>query len=212
VDVAQAALGPGIAIFSEFEKVLEADGSTMRVRTALQLINEVLDEHLTEHEGELDADSRFAVTWFEQRAFEPGPYGEAETLATARAVAVSGIVEAGIAVSGGGRVRLLNRDELPPDWDPTTDNRLTTWEATQHLIKRLEEHGEEAAAELLNKLGALSDAARDLAYRLYSTCERKGWADEARAYNGLVVAWPDLERLAAQASATSPAPAQQELL
>lgn len=186
----------------------------MQVRSALQLINEVLDEHLTEQEGELDPDSRFAVTWFENRAFDAGPYGEAETLAKARAVAVEGIADAGILKSGGGRVRLLKRSELPDDWDPMEDTRLTTWEATQHLIKRLEGHGEAAAAELLTKLGSLAGAARDLAYRLYSTCERKGWAEEARVYNGLVVAWPDLERLASRGGdgPTTTTPTQQQLL
>jgi putative DNA methylase len=212
VDVAQASIGPGMAVFSRYVKVLEANGSAMTVRSALQLINEVLDEHLTEQEGELDADSRFAVTWYENRAFDTGPYGEAETLAKARAVAVASLAEAGIIKSGGGKVRLLKRSELFDDWDPTKDARLTTWEATQHLIKRLEDHGEAAAAELLAKLGALAGAARDLAYRLYSTCERKGWADEARAYNGLVVAWPDLERLATQPHEASMPPAQQRLL
>jgi putative DNA methylase len=211
VDVAQASIGPGMAIFSRYASVLEANGSTMTVRSALQLINEVLDEHLTEHEGELDPNSRFAVTWFENRAFEAGPYGEAETLAKARAVAVEGIAEAGILKSGGGKVRLLKRKELPDDWDSTKDSRLTTWEATQHLIKRLEEQGEAAAADLLAKLGPLAGSARDLAYRLYSTCERKGWAEEARAYNGLVVAWPDLERLASRGGELA-ATAQQRLL
>lgn len=212
VDVAQAALGPGMAIFSRYAKVLEADGSVMTVRAAQQLINEVLDEHLTAQEGELDADSRFAVTWYENHAFDPGPYGEAETLAKARAVAVSGLAEAGILKSGGGKVRLLKRSELPDDWDPAEDARLTVWEATQHLIKRLEEQGEAAAAELLGKLGSLAGAARDLAYRLYSTCERKRWAEEARAYNGLVAAWSELERLASQARETTSTPAQQLLL
>lgn len=200
-----------MAVFSRYSSVLEADGSAMTVRSALQLINEVLDEHLTENEGELDAGSRFAVSWYENRAFDSGPYGEAETLAKARAVAVEGIAEAGILRSGGGKVRLLKRSELADDWDPTEDTRLTAWEATQHLIKRLEGHGEAAAAELLGKLGPLGGAARDLAYRLYSTCERKGWAEEARAYNGLVVAWPDLERLASR-GADSAAAEPQELL
>jgi putative DNA methylase len=212
VDVAQAALGPGMAIFSRYAKVLEADGSPMTVRAALQLINEVLDEYLTAQEGELDSDSRFAVTWYENHAFDAGQYGEAETLAKARAVAVAGLAEAGILKSGGGKVRLLKRSELPDDWDPAKDSRLTVWEATQHLIKRLDEQGEAAAAELLVRLGSLAGAARDLAYRLYSTCERKRWAEEAQAYNGLVVAWPDLERLASQAGEPASTPAQQRLL
>lgn len=209
VDVAQAAIGPGMSVFSRHAKVLEPDGTAMSVRSALQLINEVLDEHLTEQEGEFDSDTRFAVTWYEIHAFEAGPYGEAETLAKARAVAVGGIAEAGILRSGGGKVRLLKRSELPTDWDPIADKRLTVWEATQHLIKRLEEQGEEAASDLLDRLGGTADAARDLAYRLYTACERKGWAEEARAYNGLVAAWSDLEKLAA---ARAGEPAQQDLI
>jgi len=198
VDMAQASIGPGMGIFSRHSKVLEADGTAMSVRTALQLINQALDEYLTEQEGEFDADTRFAVTWFETRAFEAGAFGEAETLAKARNVAVSGVAEAGLLHSAGGKVRLLRREELPDDWDPTTDKRATVWEATQHLIKRLETRGEAGAAELLTALGSKAAPARDLAYRLYTTCERKKWADEARAYNGLVVSWPEIEKLSAE--------------
>ena len=204
VDVAQAAIGPGMGVYSRHAKVLEADGSAMTVRSALQLINEILDEHLTEGEGEFDSDTRFAITWYESHAFNAGPYGDAETLARARAVSVDGIAEAGIATSGGGKVRLIKRADLPADWDPSKDNRLTIWESTQHLIKRLEEGGESSAATLLAQLGTKAATARDLAYRLYMTCERKGWADEARAYNGLVIAWPDMEKLAHNAAAASP--------
>ena len=205
VDVAQASIGPGMAIFSRHAKVIEADGSAMSVRTALQLINQALDEYLTKQEGEFGPDTRFAVTWFETHGFEAGPYGDAETLAKARNVAVQGIVEAGVIYSAAGKVRLLKRDDLPEDWDPETDTRLTIWECAQHLIKRLESGGEIAAADLLARLGNKAEPARDLAYRLYQTCERKGWAEEARAYNGLVVAWPELTRLAAQQETASPA-------
>jgi putative DNA methylase len=198
VDLAQASIGSGMAIFSRHARILEADGKPMPVKTALQLINQALDEYLTEQEGEFDPDTRFAITWFETRQFETGAFGEAETLATARNVSVSGVAEAGIVYAAAGKVRLIKRDELAEDWDPTTDKRLTIWEATQHLIKRLETKGEAGAAELLAALGARAAPARDLAYRLYTTCERKGWAEEARAYNGLVVSWPELEKLAAQ--------------
>lgn len=197
VDMAQASIGPGMAIFSRHAKVLEPNGDPLSVRTALQLINQALDEFLTEQEGEFDPDTRFAITWFETRQFETGAFGEAETLAKARNVSVSGVAEAGIVSAAAGKVRLIKRDELPEDWDPTTDKRLTIWEATQHLIKRLDK-GEPAAAALLAALGSRAAPARDLAYRLYTTCERKGWAEEARAYNGLVVSWPELEKLAAQ--------------
>jgi len=201
VDMAQASIGPGMAIFSRHSKVLEADGSSMTVRTALQLINQALDEYLTEQEGEFDGDTRFAVTWFETHAFDAGQFGEAETLAKARNVSVSGVVEAGILSATAGKVRLLTRKELPDDWDPATDKRLTVWECTQQVIKRLDDKGEEAAADLLARLGSRADPARDLAYRLYTTCERKGWAEEAGAYNRLVVAWSEVEKLAGKSKA-----------
>ena len=203
VDVAQASIGPGMAIFSRHAKVLEADGSAMTVRAALQLINEALDEYLSAQEGDADTATRFAVTWFDSNGWDAGNYGDAETLAKARNVSVAGIAEAGVIHSAAGKVRLLKRTELPTNWDPARDSRVTVWEATQHLIKRLEEQGEAAGAALLKKLGPLAEHTRDLAYRLYSTCERKGWAEDARAYNGLVIAWPELEKLAASAPVDS---------
>lgn len=207
VDLAQASIGPGMAIFSRHSGVLEVDGSAMSVRSALQLINEVVGEVGGEQEGEFDRDTRFAATWFESHGFSEGPYGEAETLATARAVSVSGVEEAGIVKSAAGRVRLYTREELPGDWDPATDERLTVWEATQHLIKRLAEDGEGAAAVLLSKLGTIAESARDLAYRLFTICELRGWAEEASAYNGLVLAWPELEKLAGEVGTKAvPAP------
>jgi putative DNA methylase len=210
VDVAQAAIGPGMGIFSRHAKVLEADGKPMTVRTALQLINEALDEFLSESEGELDSDSRFAVSWFETYGYETGPFGVAENIAKGRNVSVSGVAEAGILTAAAGKVRLHRRAELPGDWNPATDKHLTVWEATQHLIKRHEEVSEESAAELLKALGPVADQARALAYRLYSACERRKWAEEARAYNGLVVAWPELERLAAQVSVAPAKPATKQ--
>lgn len=175
---------------------MNADGTLMLVREALQLINQVLDEVLTEQEADFDADTRWALKWFEQYGQKEGPFGDAETLAKAMAVSVSGLVEAGLLKSGAGKVRLLKREELDPTWDPVTDSRLTIWEITQYLILRLEQDGETGAAELLRRLGAgHGETARELAYRLYQTCERKKWADQARSYNGLVVSWPEIERL-----------------
>lgn len=211
VDMAQASIGPGMAVFSGYHTVLEADGSAMSVRAALQLINQVTDEALGEEEGELDRDSRFALTWFETHGFEEGSFGDAETLATARAVSVSGVQEAGVLRSAAGKVRLLNRKELPGDWDPEDDDRLTVWEAAQHLIKRLEEMGEQPAADLMAKLGPMAEQARGLAYRLFTSCERSGWAEEAQSYNGLVLAWPELEKLAGSAAASGSPAAQPEL-
>jgi putative DNA methylase len=202
VDLAQAAIGPGMAVFSSYSKVLEADGSPMTVRTALALINEVLDEYLAEQEGEYDADTRWALAWFEQFGMQEGPFGDAETLSKAKNTSVSGLVLAGILQARGGKVKLLSRAEYPDDWDPAVDNRPTVWEAVQYMILALEKSGEEAAARLLKKLGPMAEAARDLSYRLFSICERKGWAGEALAYNGLVVAWPRLLELAAQMQET----------
>ncbi len=198
VDLAQAAIGPGMAVFSRHAKVLEADGTPMRVRTALALINQALDEVLAEQEGEFDTDTRWALAWFEQHGFEEGLFGTAETLSKAKNTAVSSMVEAGILSAKAGKVRLLRRDELPSDWDPTKDGRLTAWETTQHLIRVLEKGGESGAAQLLAKLGSMGELARDLAYRLYTTCERKKWAQDALAFNTLVVSWPEIIRLVGQ--------------
>jgi len=203
VDLAQSAIGPGMAVFSRYAKVLEADGSAMSVRTALGLINQVLDEVLAEQEGEFDVDTRWALAWFQQFGMAEGPFGEAETLSKAKNVSVQGLVESGILAAKAGKVSLIPRDKLPSDWDPQKDTRLTVWEITQHLIQVLETKGEEAAASLLKALGAEGDAARDLAYRLYAICDRKGWAQEALAYNGLITSWPEIARLTASPSIQS---------
>jgi len=198
VDLAQASIGPGMAVFSKYAAVLENDGSPMRVRTALQLINQVLDEFLTEQEGEFDGDTRWALTWFEQYQFQPGQYGDAETLSKAKNTSVQGMVDAGILEAKGGKVRLLKRDELKSDWNPNSDSRMPDWEVTQYLIHELDQQGEMGAAKLLAKLGSRGEAARDLAYRLYSLCDRKGWAQEGIAYNSLVISWPEITRLASE--------------
>lgn len=212
VDLAQCAIGPGMAVFSRYLRVLENDGSSMRVRTALALINQALAEVLAEQEGEMDADTRWALTWFEQFCFDEGPFGDADTLAKAKNTATKGLEDAGIIALSRGKVRLLRRDELANDWDPAADDRRTVWECTHHLMRALETGGESAAAALLARLGADGERARDLAYRLYVTCERRGWAQEALAYNALVVAWPEVSRLASSAAAGSaPAPDQTSL-
>lgn len=199
VDLAQASIGPGMAVFSRYSKVVESDGSAMSVRTALALINQSLDEIVAEQEGEFDADTRWAIAWFQEVGMEEGEFGRAELLSKAKNTAVQGMVEAGILESKSGRVRLLRREELDGSWDPATDQRLTVWEMTQHLIGRLDE-GEASAAALARQLGFNAEVARDLAYRLYLVCERKKWAQEALAYNALVVAWPQIQRLAAAES------------
>jgi putative DNA methylase len=195
VDLAQASIGPGMAIYSCYAKILEADGSAMKVRTALAIINQTLDELLAEQEGDFDADTGWAVAWFDQFGFNDGPFGEAETLCKAKNTSVSGLEQARIVVSGAGKVRLLRVDELPSDWDPITDKRLTIWETTHHLIRTVKE-SESFAAALLARLGGVAEPARELAYRLYNICERRKRSVEAQDYNALVLNWPEIARLA----------------
>jgi len=198
VDFAQAAIGPGMAIFSRYSRVLEPDGKPMTVRTALGLINQVLTEVLSAQEDEFDNETRWAIAWFQQHGFGEGDFGDAELLSKAKVTSVDGLVVAGIAVSRGGKVRLLRPEELPKDWDPEREDRPTVWGAVHHLIRVYyhEKAGDEATAQLLRKLGSRAELARDLAYRLYVISERKGWTQEAQGYNALVLGWPELVRLA----------------
>jgi putative DNA methylase len=208
VDLAQAVIGPGMEIYTRYARVLDASGKAVSVGEALSLINQILDEVLTEQEGDLDDDSRWALTWLEQQGFTEGEYGIAETLSKSRNTSIDGMVQAGILASGQGKVRLLRPDELPADWDPTKDTRTPAWESLHHLVRALESGSELAAAELMSKLGAgRSEAARELAYRLYTICERKNWAKEALSYNALVQSWPEIARLAREET-----PAQQGTL
>ena len=210
VDLAQAAIGPGMGVFTRYAKVLDAQGNALSVREALTLINETLDTALAEQEGDFDADSRWALAWFEQYGFAEGDYGVAETLSKAKNTSVHGLAEAGILASSKGKVRLLKPEDLPSDWSPTTDQRIIHWETVHHLIRVLTTGGERAAAELVKQLGAKSETARELAYRLYTICERKKRAAEALAYNGLVQSWPEILR---QSQESAPAaPTQGELL
>jgi putative DNA methylase len=197
VDLAQASIGPGMAIYSRSTHVLESDGSPMPVRTALQLINQTLDEFLSEQEGEFDSDTKCAIAWFEQHQFNEGLYGDAETLSKAKNTSVQGMVNAGILVAKSGKVRLLRRNELPQQWNSTHDARTPDWEATQHLIHALDQQGETGAAQILAQLNGQGEMARELAYRLYNICERKNWSQEAIAYNSLVISWPEISRLVA---------------
>ncbi|GMV81899.1 MAG: hypothetical protein AMXMBFR7_30830 [Planctomycetota bacterium] len=204
VDLAQAAIGPGMAVYTRYARVLDAEGKPLTVREALALINQTLDEALAEQEGDFDADSRWALTWFEQSGFDEGEYGVAEQLSKSKNTSVAGMVEAGILESKRGKVRLLRPEELPAGWDPGTDPRLTAWEIVHQLIRVLGSGGEGAAAELVAKLGAKAEIARELAYRLYTLCERKKRAAEALAYNGLVQSWPEILRLAQEVARTQP--------
>ncbi len=196
VDLQQAAIGPGMAVFTRYAAVLDADGKKMSVRDALTAINNALAEVLVAQEGDFDADSRWALAWFDQFGFSEGEYGVAETLSKAKNTSVRGLEEAGILRSSRGKVRLLKPHELPPDWDPITDPRLTAWEVVHHLIRALDASGELGGAALVTGLGAKAEVARELAYRLFALCERKRRAPEALAYNGLVQSWPEISRLA----------------
>jgi putative DNA methylase len=204
VDLAQASIGPGMSIYTRYANVIDAAGNAVPIRDALAIINQSLDEVLAEQEGEFDADSRWAVAWFDQFGFSDGEYGIAEVLSKAKNTAVAGLVQAGIVNSKRGKVRLLKPAELAEDWDPTNDVRFTAWEAVHQSVRLLESGGEDAAATLVAKLGARAELVRDLAYRLYSVCERKKRATEALSYNGLVQSWPEITRLSREARPASP--------
>ncbi len=185
-----------MAIYTRYAKVLDAEGNPVPVRDALALINQTLGETLAEQEGEFDADTRWALAWFEQQGFGEGEYGVAEMLSKAKNTSIAGIAQGGILVSRAGKVRLLRPKELADDWDPTADSRLTVWEVVHQLVRVLESGGETRAAAFLRRLGGVGETARELAYRLYSIAERKGRAAEALAYNSLVQSWPEIIRLA----------------
>ena len=197
VELAQASIGPGMAVFSRYRQVLNADGSPMSVREALATINGTVGEVLAEQEGDLDPDTRWALAWFEQHGFSEGEFGRAETLIIAKNTSVGGLVRAGIVESGRGSVRLLKPSELDQDWNPSSDRRLTVWEMTHHLIRVLAT-GERKAASLAAKLGSAAEIALDLSYRLYTISERKNRAADALQYNSLVQSWPEIARLARQ--------------
>ena len=199
VDLAQAAIGPGMAVFTRHARVLDAEGKAMTVREALALINETLDEALAAQEGDFDADTRWAITWFDQHGFGEGEFGTANVLAQAKNTGVAGLEEGGIVSAGRGKVRLLKPDELAPGWNPLTDTRLSAWETVHQLIRALDTGGESLAAARVAQLGVRAEAARELAYRLYTLCERRKRAAEGLRYNALVQSWPEITRLAAEA-------------
>ena len=196
VDLAQAAIGPGIAIFTRYARVLDASGVAVSVREALALINETLDEVLAEQEGDFDADTRWALAWFDQSGFSEGEYGVAETLSTAKNTSVAGMAEAGILRSGAGKVRLLAPAELPQDWNPKEGSRRTVWETTHQLVRVHSQGGDAAAADIMANMGADAETARDLAYRLYRICDLRNRPQEALGYNALVRSWGEISGLA----------------
>jgi putative DNA methylase len=190
VDLSQAIIGPGMAIFSRYDAVLEADGTPMGVKNALQLINRFLAE------DDFDADTQFCLHWFEQHGWETGKFGEGDTLARAKGTSVTGIQHAGIIEAAAGNVRLLRWMEYPTDWDPKTDGRLPVWEALHQLIRAFNTEGDSGAAKVLAGAANKAEAARQLAYRLYTLCERSGRAEDARAYNEVVTGWSGIESAA----------------
>ncbi|MFH1952310.1 MAG: DUF1156 domain-containing protein [Pseudomonadota bacterium] len=196
VDLAQASIGPGMAVYTRYAKVLDAEGKPLSVREALAIINQTLDEALADQEGDFDADSRWALAWFGDHGFEKGSFGDAHTYFLRFNTAENALKSAGIIESGGGDVRLLKPSELPADWDPETDKRLTAWEVVHQLIRALESGGEGAAASLVANLGSKAETARELCYRLYTLCERKKRTTEALSYNSLVQSWPEIVRMA----------------
>jgi putative DNA methylase len=192
VDLSQAIIGPGMAVFSKYAAVLEANGDPMTVRTALQLINRFLAE------DDFDADTQWCLRWFEQHGWAEGVFGEADVLARSKSISVSGLAEAGVVVSGGGKVGLRKWSDYPTDWNPGSDPRQPVWETLHHLIRALKQEGEGGAGKLLAAVKSKSEATRQLAYRLYTLCERQGWAEDARAYNELITSWTGIESAAGQ--------------
>jgi putative DNA methylase len=189
VDLAQAAIGPGMAAFSKYEAVLNQDGSKMSVHDALILINRAITDYLNPNSGNFDRDTLFCDDWFSQYGWGQGQFGEADTLARAKGTSVDGVREAGVIESGGGKVRLLKWTEYPQDWDPKTDTRTPIWEACHQMIRVLNQQGEAEAGALLARMPERGEQIRQLAYHLYTLCERKKWAEEARAYNELIGSW-----------------------
>ena len=202
VDLAQSAIGPGIAVFSRYKNVLEADGSAMSVRAALQIINQELDRYLSGQDSGIDSNSRFCIELFSMNAYTSMKYGDADVLARAKGASITALSEAHTVYSAKGDVRLLTRAELP---DKVEAAKCGVWMLTQLLARAMEKGGIEACAAIAAAVqGQLAEASRNLAYRLYSICERKNWAEEARAYNSLVTEWPKIRERAAELQARRP--------
>jgi putative DNA methylase len=194
VDLAQAAIGPGIGVFSRYARVVEADGSEMTVRTALALINQALDEVLTEQEGDFDADTRFCVKWFSQFGWNEGTAGEADVLARATNTSIDGLVRGGVFRAVAGKASLRSPEELGGDWDPEKDERISDWEVVLRLAKALERRGAVSATRLMSSAGQRVDldTAKELAYLLFSLSEKRGWAQSALLFNSLGTSWSEL--------------------
>jgi putative DNA methylase len=196
VDLAQASIGPGMAVYSKYKAILESDGNQMTVHTALILINKALDKYFKEREGDWDNDTRFCLQWFSEYGWKEGAYGEAEVLAKAKGLSVEGVRDSGVLIAGSGKVRLYRPAEYPSDWNPLKDDRTPVWEVLHQLIRAHQSSGESAAAEIASAVPQLAATARQLAFLLYTLCERQGWAEDARPYNDLVTAWLSIEKQA----------------
>ena len=205
VDLAQAAIGPGMSVFSRYARVISPDGTDMSVSEALTQINAVLDEVLGEQEGDLDPDTRWCLTWFDTHGFTEGPYGEAETLASARNASIDALKRSGVLTSGGGRVGLIAPADLPDDYDPRTDDRISHWEVVLHLARALDRRGIDEAGRLLSaaaERGLGADILQSLAYRLYSLAEKHGWTEAGLLFNALGGSWPEIAAAARTAAST----------
>ena len=204
VDLAQAAIGPGMGVFSHYSRVVSPDGSDMSVAEALMQINAVLDEVLTDQDDDLDPDTRWCLSWYETRGFDEGPYGDAETLASARNASIDALRRSGVLNAGGGRVSLIAPPDLPGDYDPRTDDRISHWEVVLHLARALETGGLDSTGRLLagaRERGLDGDALRSLAYRLYDLAEKHGRTRDGGLFNGLGSSWPEIEAAARAATA-----------
>lgn len=179
-------------MFSKYAAVLEADGTPMKVKTALQIINRFLAE------DDFDSDTQFCLHWFEQYGWKDGKFGDADTLARAKGTSVEGVKQAGVLYATGGVVRLVKWPDYPAAWDPETAVRLPAWEALHHIIRVFKSEGESGAGAVLAVVQAKAEAIRQLAYRLYTLCERAGWTEDARAYNEIITSWSAVESAAAR--------------
>ena len=209
VDLPQAAIGPGMAVFSRYSSVIESDGSPMPVRAALAHINEMLDEVLTEQEGDFDSITRFALAWYRGHGYDPAPYGDAEDLARARGTAVSSMERSGILTARAGKVQLFRPSDLPDDYDVLTDAQTSAWEALHHAIRVLNKAGISAAGVFLQTASQRADGAvdldlvKELAYLVFQVAEKSGWSKDAQSFNDIATSWGDLLQAERPASSSS---------
>lgn len=211
VDLAQAAIGPGMEIFSKYKSVLNQDGTRMSVHDAMILINKSISDYLNPDMGDFDPQTLFCNEWFKIHTWGESPFGEADTLARAKGTSVSRISDSGVLNSKGGKVSLIHWKDYPEDYDPTDDKNLPTWEACHHMIRVLVQNGETGAGELLSKMAPLTEKIRQLAYHLYTLCERSGNAEDARYYNMLITSWSSIELKSMEFTNISKKPKQDEL-